>query len=178
MELGSHPAAVAVMGSYSKLEQLEAHSSGSLSASRARAGRRGGSDFPPCSLCCPSLATVPHAQHMPGQGARLVPSSVFTWPCWSHFGGALHPRAPARWHCLSRHWTGTGDRTCSPHTNTGVVFPGQCPSPGCSSVLLSPSCPQRMALCQEQHPAQGSSRGKPVSQEHRQPQPLPSSFRR
>lgn len=143
MELGSHPAAAGVLGSSWKLEQLQAHSSGSPSASRARAGRRGASDLPPCSLYWPQCLMPSTCQ---GRGRGLVPSSLFTWPCWSHFGDALDPGAPAGWHCLSRPWTGTEDRTCSPHTNMGEVFPGQCPSPGCSSVLLSPSCPQRMAL--------------------------------
>lgn len=39
-----------------------------------------------------------------------------------------------------------GDSTCSPHINMGEIFRGHCPSPGCSSLLLLPSCPERMAL--------------------------------
>uniref|UniRef100_A0A8C6NA60 Voltage-dependent L-type calcium channel subunit alpha n=1 Tax=Melopsittacus undulatus TaxID=13146 RepID=A0A8C6NA60_MELUD len=39
-----------------------------------------------------------------------------------------------------------GDNTCSPPMNMREIFHGQCPSPGCSCLLLSPSSPERMAL--------------------------------
>lgn len=71
MELGSHPAAAGVLGSSWKLEQLQAHSSGSPSASRARAGRRGASDLPPCSLYWPQCLMPSTCQ---GRGGGWFPA--------------------------------------------------------------------------------------------------------
>lgn len=71
-----------------------------------------------------------------------------------------------------------GDSTCSPHIDMGETFHGHCPSPGCSSLLLLPSCLEMMALQRERHPAQGTSRVRAFTQAHPPPQPSPSSFRR
>lgn len=74
---------------------------------------------------------------VPGQGARAGshgPAGPILGVLWTQElqqDGIAYP--------------GTGDRTCSPHTNVGQAFPGHCPSTSHSSVLLSPSCPQRMA---------------------------------
>lgn len=130
------PLCCSIMGSSSRLEQQ--HSSGSPPASRARAGRREASDLLPCSLFCLLLATVPHAQHLPGQGARA--------------GSQLCSHGPAG-PILGVPWTQElqQDGTACPGTGQWTLtwersVPGYCPSTCCSSVLLSPSCPQRMAL--------------------------------
>lgn len=108
---------------------------------------------------------------VPGQEIRANSQlSLPTWPCWSHYGWCPGPRMGPR--------VPSGDSSYSPSINMGEIFHGHCPSPGCSSLLLSPSCPERMALWWEQCPAQATSKVKAVTQAHPPPRPSPSLFRR
>uniref|UniRef100_A0A8D2NDI8 Voltage-dependent L-type calcium channel subunit alpha n=1 Tax=Zonotrichia albicollis TaxID=44394 RepID=A0A8D2NDI8_ZONAL len=129
MELGSHPAALTAPWGAPQTAGTAGSTFPWLPISLQRQGRRGASDLPHAPFAGHSASCLARAR----AGSLLSVHVALLVPFWGC------PGAPAGWHCLSRHWAGTGTGPAAPTltwegSSLGSV-PAHVAHPGCALLL-------------------------------------------